>query len=305
MTIVVLACICLVAVVVQDVFPGRSWYHTGSYALLLFGACALLVWRLQKRLRVADARVRPLTLVTAGALIGGAAGLASGLLGPDTRTFTSAPGASVALAEPPGTLRFPFDPSPEERAVTVRFETADGRTITLPENRRRYIGGFVMWGAGRQVAVVAAADLQGRRLTITQPSNASFLSPVLLFTQSSRVGGRVLPVDSFAIPAAQRVVKTVLLSATVLAQMRGHPEVVPALLVAVEDERGRLLRGAIRLIPSHTHSAVGGVIIGDSIADYPQVVVAAAPYLPVLILGVAVFGAGLIWFISLKNSFRS
>jgi len=310
-TIVLLACICLIAVVVQDAFPGLAWYHTGSYALLLFVLCALLAWRLQKLLRVSSARDRPLSLVTAGALIVGAAGLASGLLGPDTQTYVSAPGANVAISEPAGMLQFPIDPTALQRPVAVRFEGAGGHAIAVPAKARRYFGGFVMWSVAREVAVVSAEDLRGRRLTITQPSNPSFLSPVLLFVQRSQIGGRTLPVDSFSIPAMQRTVKAVLFSGPVLAQMRDARAHLPAVLVAVEDDRGHLLPGAIRLIPTHAHAAVGGVIIGDTILGYPQIVVAAAPYLPLLVLGIAVLVAGLIWriafqkFVPLVNRKRS
>jgi hypothetical protein len=305
LTIVLLAALCLVAVGLQDVLPGNAWYHSASYALLLSALCALLLWRLQKRAGTHELAFRPLAIVTAAAVVIAATGLAAGLLGPDTQTYMSAPGAGVALSEPRGRLQFPFDPSPAQGSVVARFEDDRGRVLTLPENVRRYTGGFVMWSSPHQAAVVSAEDLLGRRLTITQPSNPSFLSPVLLFAQSARIGGRTLPVDTFSIPAAQRTVKAVLFSAAALTQMRGHSQTRPAVLAAVEDRRGRLLPGAIRLIPSGGQAVIGGVIIGATVADYPQIVVAAAPFWPVFVLGIAAFGAGCVWLALLKNPFRS
>lgn len=305
MTIVLLAAACLAAVGFQDVLPGNAWYHSASYALLLCALCALLLWRLQKRAMMHDPAFRPFAIVSAGAVIAAATGLGAGLLGPDTQTFLSAPGATIALSEPRGRLQFPFDPNSAQGSVVVRFVDERGRVLMLPENVRRYAGPFVMWSSAHQVALVSAEDPLGRRLTITQPSNPSFLSPVLLFAQSARIGGRMLPVDTFAIPAALRTVKAVLFSAAALTQMRGDHQTQPALLAAVEDHRGRLLPGAIRLIPSGGRAAIGGVTIGATIADYPQVEVAAAPFWPVFVLGIAAFAAGCVWLARFKNPFGS
>ncbi|MBV9276685.1 MAG: hypothetical protein JOZ97_00455, partial [Candidatus Eremiobacteraeota bacterium] len=148
------------------------------------------------------------------------------------------------------------------------------------------------------------SDAAGHRLTITQPTNASFLSPVLLFTQTAKIGGRSLPVDSFSLPAVQRVVKAVFFRASTLALIQNRAVNRPAILVAVENERGKLLPGAIRLVPSGGRVMVAGVTIGAVIVDYPRVTIAAAPSLPILALGIAGFLTGLAWYGGVKSPFR-
>jgi len=299
-----LAAACIVVVAIQAIVPGKPWYHSSSYALLVVALNALLWWRLRKLFAQGDPLALPITVAGVGALLSTVVGLSAGLLGPDTQTYAGAPGAVIPIGEPSGNLRFPsVDPTSE--VPIVRFESSRGHTISVPPNRRRYVGAFVMWSAPHPVAALTAEDLHRRRVTITQPTNASFLSPVLLFSQSARIGGRMLPVDSFSLPAEQRVVKVVLFSAATLSEIRHHPTARPALLVAVEDERARMLPGAIRLLPSGERVTVGGVIIGAVIADYPQIVVAAAPDLPILLLGVAFFLAGALWYATLRSRSRS
>ncbi|MBV8726408.1 MAG: hypothetical protein JO233_01375 [Candidatus Eremiobacteraeota bacterium] len=301
--IVFLAAVCIAAVVVQDVVPGKAWYHAGWYALVLAALNALLLWRLQKMFARHDAHALPMTPIVAGATLVTLIGLSAGLLGPDTQIYTGAPGATIPINEPSGNLRFPFNPDAKQEVVI--FEGRRGTRITLVPSRRRYVGAFVMWSAPRPVASVTAEDAAGHRLTITQPTNASFLSPVLLFSQTARIGGRTLPVDSFSLPAVQRIVKTVLFSPATLSQIQNKPVSQPALLVAIEDERGRLLHGAIRLLPSGERVNTGGVTIGAVVSDYPEIVIAAAPDFPIVFLGAAFLIAGLIWYATIRSPSRS
>ncbi|MBV9971715.1 MAG: hypothetical protein JO135_00105 [Candidatus Eremiobacteraeota bacterium] len=305
MLIIVLAAACVVGVALQDVVPGRWWYHSATYALLLAATCAFLLWRLSSAAKTRGQVFGPLLVMSGAAAVVTLCGLAVGLLGPDTQTYSGAPGATLATTEPSGTLRFPFQMDPDDRMGSVQFQSRAGRSLTIFQHRRSYTGAYVMWSDPHLVATITAADAAGRRLTITQPANASFLSPVLLFSQMAKIGGRMLPVDSFSLPAVQRSVKAVLFSPTTLSQIQGHAVFRAALLVAVEDERGRMLPGAIRLVPSGQRVTVGGVALGAVIATYPSVVVAAAPPLPILLPGVIAFFAGLSWYAALKNRFRS
>ncbi len=61
----------------------------------------------------------------------------------------------------------------------------------------------------------------------------------------------------------------------------------------------------MRLLASDTRVHIDGVVIGAAIEDYPQVVIASAPALPVLLVGVAGFFGGLGWYAGLRNRFRS
>jgi len=288
----------------QDIIPGRSWYHTGSYALLIVALSALMLWRLRKAILNHDRSVPSLIAISAGASAIALTGLASGLLGPDTQTYIAPPGASMAILEPAGHLQFPFDVQRAANVATV-FRATTGREVTVALYQRRYIGAFILWSTSHPVAFVTAQDDRGRRLTITQPANPSFLSPVLVFPQTARIGGRILPVDSFSVPALQRIVKAVLFSADTLTKIQNRPASSPALLIAVEDERGRLLPGAMRLLPSGRRLRIDALTVGALIADYPQVVVAAAPALNIFLPGVAMFVVGLIWCAAFRIRFRS
>ena len=301
MLIILLAATCVVAVALQDILPGQAWYHTGVYALAIIALCIVMAWRLNKY-RPRDRAFNALVLICAAAVLVALAGVASGLLGPDTQTFSGAPGANVAVSEPAGTLRFPFYEDPRGGGQSVQFIGAHGEPIAIA--RRRYTSAYVIWSEPHPVALLSASDAAGHRLTITQPTNASFLSPVLLFTQTAKIGGRSLPVDSFSLPAVQRVVKAVFFPASTLALIQNRAVNRPAILVAVENERGKLLPGAIRLVPSGGRVTVAGVTIGAVIVDYPRVTIAAAPSLPILVLGIAGFVAGLVWYGGVKSPFR-
>ena len=303
MLIIALAAACIVAVALQDIIPGKWWYHSGTYALVIVALCVLMLWRLQKS-RSRDA-FRSLVVISAAGTLLTLVGLAAGLLGPDTQTYTGAPGATLPISEPAGTLRFPVFSDPKDRSQSIQFTAANGGSVAIPQTRRRYAGAYVMWSDPSAVALVSAEDAAGRRLTVTQPTNASFLSPVLLFSQTAKIGGRTLPVDSFSLPAVQRIVKAVLFPATTLSKIQNRAVSEPALLVAVEDARGKLLPGAIRLLPSGQRVRVGGVIVDAVIADYPRVTIAAAPQLLILFLGMAAFLGGLIWYGLVRSSSRS
>jgi hypothetical protein len=130
---------------------------------------------------------------------------------------------------------------------------------------------------------------------MTQPENTSFLSPVLLFAQTTPIAGHTLPVDTFAIPPLQRTVKAVLFSSTdvaAMATLAGDPR--PGVLFAVEDRQGRMLPDAIRFARDGSPVSVGGLVLKPSVGTFPQVVIASVPYLPLLILGILAFLAGLV-----------
>ena len=82
-----------------------------------------------------------------------------------------------------------------------------------------------------------AADPGGNRLTITQPTNGSFLSPVLSMQQTTTIGGLNVRYDTFAVPALRRTVKAVLFTADQAASLgdQAPPPGTPAVLFAVAE----------------------------------------------------------------------
>ncbi|HEY0798165.1 MAG TPA: hypothetical protein VGD50_03390, partial [Candidatus Baltobacteraceae bacterium] len=87
---VALTAIALAALVfAQDIVPTWAGFHTWQYAGVVAVLMIFLVTSIGPASKARDGEADyPLLLVLTGALIVGAAGLASGLLGPDTVTIT-------------------------------------------------------------------------------------------------------------------------------------------------------------------------------------------------------------------------
>ncbi len=274
---------CAIAMVVaQDLVPGQPIYHYGWYNAVDAGL--FIVAALQLRGRAHRWHI--------AAAFGGAvivfAGIAAGLMGPDTHMIVGAPGASVRDDDVGGTFVFPLTPA----AGPIALQRGTG-TVTIG-SRRRYAGGFVFWRYERTVVYVDVADARGNHLTITQPSNASFLSPVLLMQQSTTIAGMDVRFDTFAVPAAQKNVKAVLLRKEQTAQLRTDPPILgkPAVLFAVSTQSDRTVPQGIGLVASGQRKLIGGLLLRGSVGTYPAIVAACAPYLPVLIAGLLLFLTG-------------
>lgn len=272
--------VCAIGMVVaQIVYPGQPVYHTGWYNAL--DIALLVVAALQPRKRSAIALF--------GCAIVVFSGVAAGLMGPDTQVVVGAPGAATRSAEVGGQFVFPLAKS----GAPVMLER--GGSSTSIGSGRRYSGGFMMWQTPRTVVYVDASDAAGNHLTITQPTNASFLSPVLLMQQSTNIAGMDVQYDTFSVPALRRNVKAVLFSKEQAAQLRSNTESgKPAVLFAVSDNADRVLPGGIALVPSGDRKRIDGLVLGGEVGTYPAVVVAAAPYLPVFAIGIAIVLAGII-----------
>lgn len=265
--------------IAQDVYPGAGVYHAGWYNALDIALFVLAAWRLRS-LRKSRANVFP-ALAAAG--FGGAivvfAGVSSGLMGPDTHTVVGAPGATVRDSDAGGSFVFPLTGN------TIALQRAHS---SVPVGSgRRYTGGFILWQQPRTVVHIDAADPSGGRLTITQPTNASFLSPVLLMEQTTVIDGMDVRFDSFSVPAAQRNVKAVLFTEQQAAQLHTDPPIIgqPAILFAVADSKDRVLANGIGVSPPGVQKSLGGLRLTARIETYPAVVVASAPYWPILVLG--------------------
>lgn len=284
-------------VLAQDVVPGAALYHTWQYALavavvLTIAALSIVpAWRGR-----IGARGRWLTLALVAAAALDVAGLASGLLGPDTARIIGDPGTVT--------------PIPALGAAAF-FGAADAGTIARGNAevvlRRRGSAALRIAGTGHRLdgesilglealpaAFIDAWGAHGEHLTITQPANASFLSPVLLFRQRQRIGEFDVPIDGFATPGRARVFRALYFSVHDLASFhRPVPDLShPALVLSVADEGGH--PGGIVLVPSGQTVTIGGVRVRATIGTYPALSIASAPPVWALALGLPLFALGIV-----------
>jgi hypothetical protein len=293
----VIAPLCIVLVLAQDAFPESPWFHHGSYAALLLALVGLQWWALRRR----PAEL----LAVCGATVIAVAGLASSLFAPDLQTIVAGPGQTVNLNEPASALQFPVSQPPSS---PVLHRPGKGDLTIDIGGRHIFLANYILWTQPRTAAYIEAFDGRGAHLTVTQPQATSvpFLSPVLLFIETKEFNDpksslpATLPVDSFSLPAVHRSVNAVLFSKDVVAKMqRLAGDARPGILFAVADDRGKQLQGALGLARSGDTIALGGVRLHPIIEEFPTVVIASGPYLPVVLLGVLIFVAGI-----LKNRFR-
>ena len=295
MPVLLFAIACIGLTGAQYVLAGNPWFHSGSYVALLAACVALMLWSLRAQRRFGVAAF--------GAAAVAAAGLACALFAPDSQTFAGGPGERVIVNEPAGRLEFPLTaPGTLQLRGEPEFVNASGGRTALGPGKR-YSGAYVFWTEPHRAAYIGVTDPHGNHVTMTQPENSSFLSPVLLFKDSAAIAGRPLPVDSFSVPSLQRAVKAVLFSGTDLSAMKTlADDPRPGILFALEDSRGRMVADAIRFVRDGTSAAVGGVVLQPQIGTFPQVVIAAVPFLPLAIAGLLVFLAGTL--LALKNQSR-
>jgi hypothetical protein len=293
------ALLAIALVLAQDLYPVSALYHTWQYAAALALALAVMIAYANGVRRGDDGVLgRRLLVAVAGAAIVDVAGLASGLLGPDTAAVIGTPGtvtpvpalgaaAFFAAADPAALAR-------ESGVVTLRRRGAP--EIVLEGGGRRLAGESLLYLDPRPAAFVEAFDDHGAHLTVTQPTNASFLSPVLLFRQRQRVGSFDLPFDTFATPARHRVLRALYFTPQQLREF-AHAGVTdtthPALVLTASDDGGRPL--GITLASSGQTVAIGGLRVRVTLGTYPALAIASAPPAWALALGIALFLAGLGW----------
>jgi hypothetical protein len=267
---VVLPVLVVLGVVVEIVVPDRAVYHAGWYNVAI---AAFAVWA------IVSARRAPLIAFGVGAIA--FAGIASGLLGPDTRTVIGAPDTSVRVDEAGGTLAFPA----AQGDPTVRLQRG---ASAQPIGAWRYTATALLRSVPRTVVAVDVSDARGAHLTITQPTGSAFLSPVLLMQNTQSIAGLDLPYDIFAVPAVHRIVKAVLFSAGQAASLpalaAAHSAVV---LFDLEDDTGASIPRGIDVAPDGRSITLGGLRLRPRVLEYPAVEVTSIPDL-------AVVGAGLL-----------
>ena len=290
---ILLATAIVVGVFVELVLPGRDVYHYGWYNALLIALVVVLAFRVRGILRSTQTpRARwGILLAALGVGVIGFAGVANGLLAPDNRTIVGAPGQQVRLEEVGGSLAFPLAQDPSSAPDQVHL-VRPGRA-PLAVSGTRDIGAFMLQPLPRSVIYVQAADARGNHLTVTQPTGAAFLSPVLLMQDRQTIAGMSLPYDSFAVPAARRIVKAVLFTPQQASQLHGFSGAPGnAVLFAADDDSDQPLPHGIALAKDGETIALSGLVLRPLVLSYPAVEVIAVPSMIALIAGLLAILAG-------------
>ena len=239
----------IVGVAAQILVPDRAVFHAGWYGV---GLAALAIWA------VIVTRRQP--LIAFGVAVIAFAGVASGLLGPDPRTVIGAPGASVRVDEAGGTLLFPLA---QGDAPTVTLERGSS---AKPIGARSFTATALLRSVPRSVVAIQAFDQRGAHLTITQPTGSAFLSPVLLMETTQTINGLNLPYDTFAVPAAHRIVQAVLFSQAQAASMPALAGAhAPVILFDLEDDTGASLPHGIGVAPDGGSVLLGGLSLRPTV----------------------------------------
>lgn len=288
----------LALVVAQVAVPSWDGFHTWQYAAVL---AVLMVALLRARGAARGEPDEPLASVPVAALIGAlviaASGLAAGLLGPDAEVIARVPGAVAVVPSAAGAAFFPATDAAGiargDAAIIVRQRA--GQPLGLPSGSRAYVGATALEAVPRIAAYVDVRDLRNGHLTVTQPTNPSFLSPVALFSQTVPLAGRDVPADSFAVPARHRTVKLFYFVSGALPDMRGRGKTSgPFVLFAVDDESGALLPGGIAAAGSGRTITLGGLRLRATLGTYPALQVSPIPAPLALWAGLAALLGGLL-----------
>jgi len=303
------AALAIALVLAQDLYPATPLYHTWQYALALAVAFVVIAAYANGARRGEDGiGGRRLIFAMAGAATVEIAGLASGLLGPDTATIVGTPGTVTPIPALGAAAFFAsVDAGALERgSAGVTLRRRGGAAIELAPSTRRVTGESLLYLEPRPAAYVDTFDARGDHLTVTQPMNASFLSPILLFRERQHIAEFDLPLDTFATPAQHRVVRALYVTPAQLAQF-AHARIAagvngPALILTVADDQGKSL--GITLAASGQTVEVGGIRVRVTIGTYPALAIASAPVTWALVAGIVLFVAGSIWSAIPVRSYR-
>ncbi len=280
----------------QYVTPAWPGYHVWQYtAALALAIVVLIAYIRSARKEDGDLGAR-LAIAAAGAIVICGAGIGSGLLGPDTRTVASAPGTVSPLPDVRAAAFFPIADSATiaNGSAHVLLRRRDADALDIGPGERRYVGATALETSDQLAAFVEARDARGGHLTITQPTSSAFLSPVLFFPQRVTIAGKSLQADGFATPAVRRQVKVFYFpkdSAGVKAALHGVTGA--AVLFAVDDDRGRLVPGGIGFAANDRELTLAGLRLRATLGTYPELVISAVPYPPVVGFGILMLAIGL------------
>ena len=293
-TAITFAVLAILLTLAQDVFPARDWYHGWQYisvmaiAVVVMTAFVFRVWR-------GRATGRRLAFALAGAIAVGIAGLLSGLIGPDTVTVIGAPGTVTPVPDINAAAFFPTaDPQSLARGdATVTVRKRDTSAIAVGSHPVP-IGLSVAFTETRPAAYVVARDKDGNRLTVTQPNNPSFLSPIVVFRQSQEIHGTTFPLDTIAVPGMHRVVRILYFSPAELAATKHETKEGDAgVILSVTDDAGQ--QKGLTMVPSGTTAEIDNVRYNVTLGRYPVLNVASAPQPFTVVIGLLVFIAAGFW----------
>lgn len=297
---VAVAVVAIALVLAQDVYPATPLYHTWQYALALAIALAAFGAYANGARRGADGVAgRRLLVALAGAAIVTVAGLASGLLGPDTAQVIGTPGTVTPI---PALGAAAFFGAADAATVAgggaaVVLRRRNAPDVVVTPGAHRVLGVSLLYLTPRPAAYVDVYDDRGAHLTVTQPANASFLSPVLLFPQRQQIGELDVPFDTFAAPARSRTLRALYFTQHDLAAFDHRGAVLdasrPGLILTAADDRDKQL--GITLAPSEREVAIAGLRIRATVGTYPALSIAAAPPTWALVAGIVLFLAGCGW----------
>lgn len=287
----------IVLVAAQDIVPAWAGFHTWQYAsALALGAIAIGAYANGARKGEDGPIGARLVIAMIGALVIVAAGIASGLLGPDTELVVRAPGTVAPLPDVGAAAFFPVaDTEAIARGdARVALRRRGASALEIGPGERRYVGSAMLELSPQIAAYVEARDARGQRLTITQPTNPAFLSPVLLFTQQVPLAGKLLPADTFATPSLHRQIKAFYFAKGVgqAAVAHGASAGEASVLFAVDDDNGRLIAGGIGFAPAGKLVELGGLRLRATLGTYPALTVSAVPDPLALVSGGLLFFGG-------------
>jgi hypothetical protein len=288
------AVIAIVLGVAQDIVPGQAFYHSWQYALALGVAVLVVATSCLGALRARGGRRSyAAALALAGAAIVGVAGLASGLLGPDTTQVIGTPGTVVPVPALGAAAFFGATDvdaiARGDASIVLRMR---GRAPIDVSAGHHLLGESILGVDPRPAAFLEAWDTNGAHLTITQPTNASFLSPVLLFRDHQRIGAFDVPFDAFATPGRARGFRALYFSPKDLANFKHAvaDTTKPALILTAADDHGTPL--GITLVPSGNSATIAGVRVRATLGTYPALSIASAPPAWALVAGGLCFVLG-------------
>jgi peptide/nickel transport system substrate-binding protein len=286
-------------VLAQFIAPTWPGFHTWQYSAALgLGAFSLISYVVTASKGKEGERGTRLVIAMLGALVICAAGVASGLLGPDSETIQRTPGTVLPL---PDVGAAAFFPNVDAAAVArgderVVLRRKNGSSVDVGPGERRFLGTAAVEAKPRTAAYIEARDRRNEHLTITQPTSPAFLSPVLLFPQTVAIDGTVYPSDTFAIPAIHRQVRALYFSKDAAANthrsaIAGHE----ATLFALYDDTQRQIKGGIGLVASGAEITLDEARLKSTLGTYPILVISAVPFPLALWLGGLLFVAGLVY----------
>jgi hypothetical protein len=303
LAVLALAAAAIAAVGAQYAVPQWTGFHSWQYSgALVLASIPLLGFIGSVRSGTAGRGQRALVAIV-GALVCVAAGIGSGLLGPDSETFARAPGTTLTLPDSGYAVSYPNVDAEALARGDARLVLSRGGSPAgdLGPGGRRFLGATALELQAKPAAYVEARDLHGRHLTITQPQGSAFLSPVLMFSDQIPLEGKMFPSDQFAAPAARRQIRAVLFNVKDMpAGPHGPPAAAggtskgDALLFAVGDELGRGLPDGIGFAPPGKEIELGGVRLRGTIGTYPALVTSSVPPLVAMWIGGLCFLAGAI-----------